>query len=449
MQITATYSPEDNKIRLYASARLDAETYAKVKEAGFRWAPKQELFVAPKWTCAREDLAIELAGEIEAEEMTLAERAQAKADRLEELANKRASDAKGFAKAARDISERFAYGQPILVGHHSERKARKDQERMHNAERNAHKAADLSSYWMYRARGVECHANYKNDPKVRANRIKTLLAELRDLQRDINSAHKRLELWQSCKTDAQIKLLLGRGITSYNLYSKVESGEIEPQKAREMAIAAATRTVESQAYARTIAHILNRLDYERELLGPVPIFEGELTPVILQQFVREHGGDKPKGERIDADTLSITCDAPLPAHIGDGCDIALSETEWRDLMQSCGYLPPVKKAAKPPILNFDSPTGSVSVVNPWRREEEILQQVTVTKAEYAKIHSEQRGTRLSTCGGFRVRICPNPKHEGPRYMAGWVAIVLSDQKKHDVPASVIDLAEATKGDAAA
>ena len=39
-----------------------------MKAAGFVWAPKQELFVAPKWTPAREDLAMELAGEIEAEE---------------------------------------------------------------------------------------------------------------------------------------------------------------------------------------------------------------------------------------------------------------------------------------------------------------------------------------------------------------------------------------------
>jgi len=46
---TATYSPEDNKIRIYASSHLDAETYAQVKAAGFRWAPKQELFVAPRW----------------------------------------------------------------------------------------------------------------------------------------------------------------------------------------------------------------------------------------------------------------------------------------------------------------------------------------------------------------------------------------------------------------
>lgn len=43
----ATYSPDDNKLRLYASLRLDEETYSLINKAGFRWAPKQELFVAP------------------------------------------------------------------------------------------------------------------------------------------------------------------------------------------------------------------------------------------------------------------------------------------------------------------------------------------------------------------------------------------------------------------
>ena len=33
--ITATYSPEDNKLRIYASQRLDRETYERVKAAGF------------------------------------------------------------------------------------------------------------------------------------------------------------------------------------------------------------------------------------------------------------------------------------------------------------------------------------------------------------------------------------------------------------------------------
>lgn len=72
---SATYSPEDNKLRLYASTRLDAETYGRVKAAGFKWAPKQNLFFAPAWSPNREDLLLELAGEIDDEDKSLVERA--------------------------------------------------------------------------------------------------------------------------------------------------------------------------------------------------------------------------------------------------------------------------------------------------------------------------------------------------------------------------------------
>lgn len=436
---TATYSPEDNKLRLYPFSRLDAETYERVKAAGFKWAPKQELFVAPKWTCAREDLALELAGEIEPEEMTLAERAQMKADRLDGIAAKRAEQASAFSRAAREISERFAMGQPILIGHHSERKARKDKERMDAALSKAARAHDAVGYWNYRAAGVERFANMKNDPRVRARRIKTLLAELRDLQRRLNTAHKALEMWEKLTTDNLIRMALGRGdMVSYNLYSAVERGEVTPQEAKEKAMAGARSIIESNNLSRWISHTLNRLAYEREMLGPVPRFEGEITPTLLQMFVREHGADKPKGAKVDEDLFTIECEAPLPAHIADGASVELSGDEWRDLMQACGYVPPAKKPAKPPILNFKAESGKISVVNPYRREEEILPQVELSKAEYSKIGSDYRGTRLSTCGNFRVRIIPNPKHEGPRYSAGWAAVLIADQKQHPAPASFSD-----------
>jgi hypothetical protein len=443
--ITATYSPEDNKLRLYPDSRLDAETFQRVKEAGYRWAPKQELFVAPSWSVAREDLAIELAGGIEPEQMTLAERAQMKADRLDGIADKRAAEASAFSRAADELSQAFYMGQPILVGHHSERKARKTQERMHSAMDKASKAHKAIGFWQYRAESVERHANRKNDSKVRARRIKTLLAELRDLQRRLNTAHKALEIWDKLTTDKLIRLGLGRGdLVSYNLYSAVESGEITPQQAREKAIAGARRIIESDNLARRISHTLNRLGYERDMLGEVPRYASEITPTLLQMFVREHGADKPKGAKVDEDLFTVECDAPLPLHIGDGRSLELSGDEWRDLMQSCGYVPPAKKPAKPPILNFKALSGKISVVNPWRREYEDLPQAEMTKAEYAAINSEQRGTRLSSCGNFRVRIAPSPNHEGPRYMAGWAAILITDQKQHDAPASFWDMESARK-----
>ena len=128
--LTATYSPEDNKFRLYPSQRLDSETYARVKAAGFKWAPKQELFVAPMWTPGREDLLIELCGEIGDEDTSLVERAEQRAERFGDYSDKREAEAHRAHAAVAAIADNIPLGQPILVGHSSERRARKDAERI-------------------------------------------------------------------------------------------------------------------------------------------------------------------------------------------------------------------------------------------------------------------------------------------------------------------------------
>ncbi|EHW1391827.1 hydrolase, partial [Salmonella enterica] len=88
----ATYSPDDNKLRLYAALRLDDETYQKIHAVGFRWAPKQELFVAPAWTPAREDVLLSLAGDIEDDDNTLFDRQEQRADRFSGYSEKRAGE---------------------------------------------------------------------------------------------------------------------------------------------------------------------------------------------------------------------------------------------------------------------------------------------------------------------------------------------------------------------
>ena len=90
---TATYSPEDNKLRLYSLGRLPKELYDQVKAHGFIYAPKQELFVAPMWTPSREDFLIDLCGEIDDEDKSLVERQEERADRFETYSENRADDA--------------------------------------------------------------------------------------------------------------------------------------------------------------------------------------------------------------------------------------------------------------------------------------------------------------------------------------------------------------------
>ena len=128
---TATYSPEDNKLRFYPFARLSKEDYQRAKDAGFSWAPRQELFVAPMWTPARENLMLKWCGEVDDEDRTLMERAEDRADRFDGYSERRSQEADAVRAKVKSISDGIPFGQPILVGHHSERRARKDALFMH------------------------------------------------------------------------------------------------------------------------------------------------------------------------------------------------------------------------------------------------------------------------------------------------------------------------------
>jgi len=195
MTIDATYSPEDDKLRLYASQRLDPETYARVKAAGFGWAPKQECFFAV-WTPNREDITLELADEIGDESKTLAERATERAERFSGYGNSRKEDAESAHAAVSRIADGIPLGQPILVGHHSERRARKDAERIQNGMSKAVKMWECADYWKQRAESALRHAERKENPDVRSRRIKTLQAEKRKCERSLADSERGLRFWR-------------------------------------------------------------------------------------------------------------------------------------------------------------------------------------------------------------------------------------------------------------
>ena len=192
----ATYSPEDNKLRLYPAFRFPKEEYEKVREAGFIWAPRQELFVAPMWTPSREDFLINLCGEIEDEDTSLVDRAEERSERFEDYSEARAEDAERAHKAVSVIANGIPLGQPILIGHHSERHARRDAEKIENGMRKAVKMWETSQYWKDRAAGAIRHAKYKELPSVRARRIKGLEADLRSQERNKEKAAHGLRFWR-------------------------------------------------------------------------------------------------------------------------------------------------------------------------------------------------------------------------------------------------------------
>ena len=317
---TATYSPDDNKIRLYASTRLDPETYARVKAAGFAWAPKQGLFVAPMWTPGREDLALELAGEIDDEDTSLVDRAEERADRFGDYADNRAADAEQARKAVAAIADNIPFGQPILIGHHSERHARKDQERITNGMRRAVKMWETSEYWQSRAKGALRAAKYKELPPVRARRIKGLEADQSKQTKEQSEADRFLKAWHKVgnlandpdKMRAAALHVANFGHVSrcfpladyprdppasqyegqMSLWSALDAHIITPEQACALAIPAHERTI--ARCSRWLAHLANRLAYERamqtEAGGTVADKTGPEKGGACRCWASPHGG---------------------------------------------------------------------------------------------------------------------------------------------------------------
>ncbi|WP_064766981.1 DUF3560 domain-containing protein, partial [Escherichia coli] len=281
----ATYSPDDNKLRLYAVSRLDPETYKKVHDAGFRWAPEQALFVAPAWTPGREDVLLSLAGEIEDEDSTLAERQEARAERFTGYSGKRASESAQALDEVERLAAMIPPGQPILVGHHSERRARRDAQRIENGMKRAVMLFERAEYWEERARSALLHAKYKERPDVRWRRIKKIEADLRKAEKTIAQSQKYLTMWRAESLDLNMAKLISSHdhisacfpLDTYprpaeksqyegsrSLWSALDDDIITTEQAREIAIRCHERQIQHQQ--RWVNHYQNRLIYERAML---------------------------------------------------------------------------------------------------------------------------------------------------------------------------------------
>ncbi len=341
MTYTATYDPADDKLRISASGRLDAETYARVKAAGYGWAPKQGVFYAV-WSPSREDLALELAGEIDDEDTTLVERAEQRAERFEGYQERRAEDATRARDAVAAIADGIPLGQPILIGHHSERHARRDAEKIENGMRRAVKMWDTAQYWQSRAKGALMHAKYKELPAVRARRIKTIEAEIRSLIADYTPAYSDQPAIMQVRWnwEPSSKDLTDEQREAERIAARVPHVYVGPKGRGGRWVPAESLGRIKEGNARSIAHLENRLMYEKAML-----------------------------DEVGASDL----------------------------------LKPKPRLKQLPICNYRAPEG-IKTENIYHRSEMVLYpQVEMTSAQYAAINGDYKGTRVVE-GSHRVRV---------------------------------------------
>ncbi|MFG1965739.1 DUF3560 domain-containing protein [Nonomuraea sp. NPDC049028] len=114
-------------------------------------------------------------------------------DALAAKAQRHAGNAAAAADRANQISERFSGGQPILIGHHSERSARRDQKRMDSAMRKSIEEDKTAQEAARRANAVGNQAAYSARPRVTARRIKRLESDLRLTVRFLQDKRQQAE----------------------------------------------------------------------------------------------------------------------------------------------------------------------------------------------------------------------------------------------------------------
>jgi hypothetical protein len=322
---TATYSPEDNKLRLYTNTdeRLPESLYAQVKRYGFIWAPRQELFVTPAWTPEREDFLIELCGQIDDEDKSLVERAEERAERFGQYSERSKDDAERAHNAVSAISDKIALGQPIVVGHHSEKRARKDADKITSGLIRAVQLWDTAAYWKSRAAGAIRHAKYKERPAVRYRRIKTLGTDKRREERNQVEGEKFLRLWQ--RDDVPLTHERAMGIANHDhisfcftkdkypksnyegsqsIWGALDNGVITPEQARELSVPVHQRQIARAL--RWIAHITNRIEYERAMLDEQGGLKAEKFDIQPGGMVLLPGGEWVTVIRVNKSGSQVT-----------------------------------------------------------------------------------------------------------------------------------------------
>jgi len=171
---SATYCPEDNKLRLYVG-RVPRPEYDALRAEGWTATPKQNCQFMAHWTPERRDTALSYGdGIIEDEDQSPAERAADRAERFAGYREKRTDEATGRADA-------YDAG-PQAHGFQSQARAERAAASHDRIADRAGDAWSKAEYWQRRTAGVISHALHVCSPSVRMGRIKELEADLRRFQ---------------------------------------------------------------------------------------------------------------------------------------------------------------------------------------------------------------------------------------------------------------------------
>lgn len=186
--------------------------------------------------------------------MTRRERMESRAERRAEWAAKADARAEAAFGAAKSLADQIPFGQPILVGHHSQRKAERDADRIHNRMRRGVEAMDLAAHHRSTAAHIESalERSIFSDDRDAVEQLEARIAE-----REAECAHRVAvnKAWAKLTSD------IGARIAAL-----VEGGTIDADEALKIARLFQLCPWEKKpwpSYALSNAHASIRRDRER------------------------------------------------------------------------------------------------------------------------------------------------------------------------------------------
>lgn len=144
-----------------------------------------------------------------------AARLDAKRERLEDAAERAEAASNAAYKRVQAISHNIPMGQPVLVGHHSEKHHRADIKRMDNGMRKSVEESNKAAYYAGRAESVGTGGISKEDPEA-LDKIGAKLAELEAKQARMKAVNAAIRKHAKAGADAQVAALVALGYSPSN-----------------------------------------------------------------------------------------------------------------------------------------------------------------------------------------------------------------------------------------
>lgn len=236
----ATYSPEDDKIRLYFMSRIPKDDWDKFISAGFVWTMKQESDLSAVWTTTREDMAREYCGgELLDEVSSFAERSADRAERFGGYLENRLND---VSKGIDNVQ---------VIGMQSQEKAEKIANRIERIRDKADLNFSKAKYWNSRIDSVIRHAVFKESPGLRQRRIRTLKTECARHQKDQDYLLNKINKYQAMNDQD---------------FSKVEWKDESKKCSRLELIERLQKIFNTGHAARWLEHLQFRINFEQKVL---------------------------------------------------------------------------------------------------------------------------------------------------------------------------------------